>query len=96
MLLKAGRASEGLTVIDEAVARVAETEERFWEAEILRLQGELLLMAGAADEPAEALFKRSLDIARRQGGKSLELRAAMSLARLTVDLKDASALLDRS
>ena len=55
----------------------------WWEAELHRLRGELLLQhTGAQPEEAEACFQQALDVARRQQAKSLELRAAMSLARL--------------
>jgi adenylate cyclase len=79
--LARGCAKEGLSAIDEAVAFVEQTGERFWEAEIHRLRGELLRLAGN-DGPAEACFQTALDVARRQGALSLELRAATSLARL--------------
>jgi predicted ATPase len=58
-------------------------DERWWEAEIYRLQGVLLLrQMRTPQEEAEANFHRAMDVARRQEAKSLELRAAMSLARL--------------
>ena len=58
-------------------------EERWWEAEIYRLRGVLLLrQTGTPQAEAETWFQRALDVARRQEAKSLELRAAMSLARL--------------
>ena len=59
------------------------TGERFWEAEVYRLQGELLLASPGDHHPkADACFHQALDVARRQGAKSLELRATMSLSRL--------------
>ena len=63
---------------------VDSTEERCWEAELYRLQGELLLRQAVPDaaREAEACFQQALDVARRQQAKSLELRAAMSLSRL--------------
>jgi predicted ATPase len=62
---------------------VDHTGERYWEAEIYRLKGELLLQQAAPDAPqAEACFQQALAIARRQQAKSWELRTAMSLARL--------------
>ena len=62
---------------------MATTEMRWWEAEVSRLQGELLLHLPSPDVPqAEAAFLRALDVARRQQAKALELRAALSLARL--------------
>ena len=73
----------GLHVLTEALAAVRQTALCFCEAELHRLQGELLLavsMPNAAE--AETCFQQALDIARRQQAKSLELRAAMSLSRL--------------
>jgi predicted ATPase len=62
---------------------VEEHEERWWEAEVYRLRGVLLLRQTVAQpEEAETWLQRALDVARRQESKSLELRAAMSLARL--------------
>ena len=56
---------------------------RWWEAELYRLRGALLLQdAGAQPGEAEACFQQALAVARRQQAKSLELRATMSLARL--------------
>jgi adenylate cyclase len=62
---------------------VVDKGERFWEAELYRLQGELLLQqaTGSGDE-TETCFRQALDVARHQQAKSLELRAAISLSRL--------------
>jgi predicted ATPase len=60
---------------------VEKTDERFFEAELRRLRGELLLMQGDKTE-AEACFKHAIEVARRQQAKSWELRATTSLARL--------------
>jgi adenylate cyclase len=68
--------------VDEALNRVEATGERFSEAELHRLKGELLQMQRASEDEIESCFLHALDIARRQEAKSLELRAAMSLARL--------------
>ena len=58
-------------------------EERWWEAEVCRLRGVLLLrQPGTPQAEAETWLQRALDVARRQEAKSLELRAAMSLSRL--------------
>ena len=74
---------EGLTVLLEALATVGNTGERYWEAELHRLKGELLLMQhGQKVEEAKECLRQALEIARRQQSKSLELRAAMSLSRL--------------
>jgi predicted ATPase len=77
-----GQPGEGLSVLAEALVDVHNTGLCFCEAELYRLQGELLLQAAGSGDEAEACFHQALDIARRQQAKSLELRAAMSLARL--------------
>jgi predicted ATPase len=59
---------------------VRSTEERFHEAELYRLQGELLL--AVARGGAEVCFRQALAVARQQEARSLELRAAVSLSRL--------------
>jgi predicted ATPase len=80
---QAGQPEAGLTVLAEARTLVAATEERWWEAELYRLQGELLLQRPLLDVgQAEGCFLQALDVARRQQAKALELRAALSLARL--------------
>jgi predicted ATPase len=78
------RTEEGLTALAEAFAVVmAKGGERFYEAELYRLKGELLLQHAMAQQgEAETCFQQALAVARRQQAKSLELRAAMSLARL--------------
>jgi predicted ATPase len=78
-----GQVEAGLTVVAEALTAVEKTEERVQEAELYRLRGELLLQhAMAQQEDVEACFQQAFAVARRQQAKSLELRAAMSLARL--------------
>jgi len=89
-----GEPEAGLAALDEALILVEKTEERFWEAEIYRLKGELLLteegagrsrsaVGGLQDaESPEGCFLTAIEIARRQEGKSLELRATVSLCRL--------------
>jgi predicted ATPase len=79
-----GQPETGLTVLAEALALVEKTGQSVYEADLHRLQGELLLLhageGGGAE--AEACFHHALTIARRQQAKSLELRAAISLGRL--------------
>jgi predicted ATPase len=78
-----GRTEEGLTVLAEAFTAMEKNDERICEAELYRLKGELLLssaIAGALE--AEACFHQAVAIAQRQGAKSLELRAVVSLSRL--------------
>ena len=79
---KAGRAEEGLASIDEALAEARTHNERWWDAELHRLRGELLLLRGADASDGEAALLRAIEIARSQQARSLELRATMSLARL--------------
>jgi predicted ATPase len=78
---KAVQPEEAVTTLDEALSLVEQTGERHWEAELYRLNGELLLMQGDEAE-AEASFDRAVEVARRQQAKSWELRATTSLARL--------------
>jgi predicted ATPase len=80
---EAGQPDAGLRFLDEARTVMASTQERYYEAEVLRVQGTLVL-AQAADQHAQAetCFQHALDVARRQQARSWELRAAMSLARL--------------
>ena len=74
---------EGLTVISDALALVETTGERYYEAELHRLKGELLLTISDDNEAeAERCFQQALDIARARRAKSLELRGALSLCRL--------------
>ncbi len=82
----AGQVEEGLAVAAEAQAFVAGTGERFAEAEVSRIKGDLLLAHPTPDPAhAEAAFREALDVARRQSARSWELRAATSLARLLRD-----------
>jgi predicted ATPase len=78
-----GHTADGLQALAEAHTLMEHHEERWWEAEIYRLRGVLLLrQLGTPQTEAEAWLQRALDVARRQEAKSLELRAAMSLGRL--------------
>ena len=78
---KGGRLEEGLATLGEALAVVEETDERYCEAELHRVKGQLLLMWG--DElGAEASFLEAIEVAQRQRARSWELRATVSLARL--------------
>jgi TOMM system kinase/cyclase fusion protein len=79
--LLARRSREGIAVIDDALERCRGRLDRFYDAEMLRLRGELLLLEDAGAEGAEAEFLHALELARRQGARLFELRAAMSLAR---------------
>jgi len=84
---KAGRAEEGLAFIDEALAEARTHNERWWDAELHRLRGELLRVAGADASDVEAAILCAIEIARSQQARSLELRATMSLTRLCLAQK---------
>jgi class 3 adenylate cyclase/predicted ATPase len=78
-----GHTADGLHALAEAQTLVEQHEDRVWGAAIAHLRGVLLLrQTMPQQEEAEACFQQALDVARRQQAKSLELRAAMSLARL--------------
>jgi predicted ATPase len=72
--------------IDEAITAVNVTKERWWEADIRRVAGEIALKSPAPDAAkAQVHFEQALAVARAQQAKSWELRAAMSMARLWRD-----------
>jgi len=78
-----GQSATGLKALAKALATLPESGVRWWEAELHRLRGELLLQSSVAQPgEAEACFQQALTVARRQQARSLELRAAMSLSRL--------------
>ena len=78
-----GQFDDAWRSIDEAMTAVETTNERWFEADILRMAGEIALKSPDADAvKAETYFERALAVARQQQAKSWELRAAMSLARL--------------
>jgi len=91
-LAKKGQVQEGLDTLAEALVDSHSTRERYYEAELYRLQGELLLMltdpidisASQSTDPsqAEGSFRQAVQTARSQGAKSWELRALVSLGRL--------------
>lgn len=79
----AGQPEKGLMALDQALQIVDARGEYWWHPEIVRLRGELLSSVRPGDEPAvEELYLEALELARTQASRSLELRAAMSLADL--------------
>ena len=88
----AGQAADGLRLVVEALATENKRGERYYQAELYRLKGELLFVQAYTGQQAsghgpvgaeiEACFCQALAVARHQQAKSLELRAALSLARL--------------
>jgi len=84
-LKKANRIEEGLEVLEEALEQAHRNGDQYYLPEVYRLKGELLQMSSIGKHDAagaERCLNQAIDIARKQKGKSLELRAAMSLARL--------------
>jgi len=79
-----GRPGEGLELLKDALVSTEVSGERWWQAELHRLGGRLLVARGQHDE-GKACYRRALEISRRQGARTLELRAATSLARLWSD-----------
>jgi predicted ATPase len=78
-----GHFDDARCLIRKAIRTIEETKERWFEAEIYRMAGEIELKSlDLGGERAEAYFARALSIARVQQAKSFELRAAMSMARL--------------
>src|SRR5262249_9332169 len=78
-----GEPEAGLAVLSEALTLVGTTGERWYEAEIYRLKGELLLQQSSDNQgEAERCFQQAIAIAQNQQAKSFELRSATSLARL--------------
>jgi predicted ATPase len=80
---RTGQTAAGFQALTEALAVMDTTGERWWAAETYRLKGELLLQQGVQEDSAVATcFRHAMDITRQQHARSLELRAATSLARL--------------
>jgi predicted ATPase len=80
---EAGQAEAGRKVLDEALGIINTTRERWWEAELYRLQGELVLLDSSPDaQEAERCFRQALAVARHQAAQLWELRAVTSLGRL--------------
>jgi predicted ATPase len=82
VLRERGRISEAFNIVTEGISRTQQSGGRYYEAELHRIKGELLLaQSPRASDSAENSFIQAMEIARSQSAKSLELRAAMSLSR---------------
>jgi predicted ATPase len=86
-LMKDGQVEEALALVDETLGAAFRNGGHYFLAELYRLKGELLLNCGlglwdCGSNGPEECFHQSIEIARRQSAKSLELRAALSLSRL--------------
>jgi len=86
---KASQWEEGLAAVAEAIGLVEGTEERYYEARLYQLKGELTLQRLSVEsslatlqQQAEECFRKSIEIAQRQEARSFELIAVMSLCRL--------------
>jgi predicted ATPase len=81
-----GKVDDVWRCIGEAITAIEKSKERWHEAEVNRIAGEIALMSPESDATkAEAYLERALAVAREQQAKSWELRAAMSMARLWRD-----------
>ena len=80
-LLRQGRSHDAEAVLSEALEKAERSGEHFWDPELRRLKGEILVARGQenARAKADACFGEALELARQQGSRSLELRAAVSL-----------------
>jgi DNA-binding winged helix-turn-helix (wHTH) protein/tetratricopeptide (TPR) repeat protein len=80
--IRLNRIDDALTLLSSAFDFVNRTDERWYEAELHRLMGELSLLTAGSDFSGEEHFRRAIEVARKQTARSLELRASTSLARL--------------
>jgi predicted ATPase len=85
MRARTGNLQDSMSAIDKAKKLIADTDEYFWHADVLRIEGELRLPLGASAKQAEACFVQALRVAGKQQARSFQLRAATSLARLWRD-----------
>jgi predicted ATPase len=80
---EAGMYKDAGNALDAAMAISEATSQPYWDAELQRIRGDLLLeQPGSSSDEAEQIFLRSLELAREQKARSIELRAALSLCRL--------------
>jgi predicted ATPase len=78
-----GQPDDARRCIEDAIDKIESSKEKWCEAEVNRIAGEIALKSPARDtEKAEKYFDRALAVARQQQTRSWELRTAMSLARL--------------
>ena len=90
-LASTGQLDTSLALLNNAQAFADQSGEKFWQAEIYRIKGEILLQtSGDNGNEAETCFNHAMEVASQQKSKSLELRAAMSLADFYLKQKDAA------
>ncbi|SLN69294.1 adenylate/guanylate cyclase domain-containing protein [Oceanibacterium hippocampi] len=81
-----GQTADGLAIVADALGEITRTSERIWEAELLRIKGQLLLNGGNANvSESETCFRKAIAVAQAQNARGWELRAATNLARLWLD-----------
>jgi tetratricopeptide (TPR) repeat protein len=80
--LKIGQVTEGLAILEQVLSAAEQIGERYLDAELYRLKGELLRIGGADEGEVEQQFFKALEIARQQSARAWELRATVSLGRL--------------
>lgn len=83
--LACGRVDQAGRALDDATTLALDGPEPWWDAEILRLRGELMCVENGDEKGAEDCFRRAIETAEKKEAKSLELRAATSLAGLLRD-----------
>jgi len=97
MLLKAGHLNDAQQIIEKALQESAATDEKFFNAELVRIKGEIAVADPKIDSiTAETFFTSAIELAKTQNAKSLVLRISTSLARLwqqQANTKDAKSLL---
>ncbi len=81
---EAGQVDRGLDVIEDALARCNDRQERWYLPELIRIKGELMLKSARHARDAEARFREAMDVAIQQGARFWELRCAISLARFRI------------
>jgi class 3 adenylate cyclase/predicted ATPase len=81
-LAKAEQFTDAMKLVDQTLIMVAGTSGRWYEAELHRLKGDLLLHGGDSTAAAEACYERAIAVAARQGARLWQLRAANALASL--------------
>jgi len=80
--LAAGRLEDARRALDEGTAVSRETGMAYYDAELLRLRGELLAASGAPSPEVHRILREAMEVASRQGATALGLRAERSLQRL--------------
>ncbi len=81
-LAKAGQPDDAMEILDRIIGEISATSGRWYEAEILRLRGDLLAGGGGSLDEAERSYEAAIAVAARQGARLWQLRATNSLAEL--------------